>query len=46
MNALKEFLAEFWLWMVIPAAVVLGAVIWLLFLSGDDSSSPFVYNVF
>jgi len=44
---MKEFFAEFWLWIVIPFALVLGALAFLYFWSGGgDSGSPFTYNVF
>ena len=46
MNAIKDFLAEFWLWILIPAVLIGAGVVFLLYLSGGDSSSPFVYNVF
>ena len=46
MDALKQFFAEFWLWILIPALLVGAGIVALLLMSGSDSSSPFVYNVF
>ena len=43
---MKEFLAEFWLWILIPALIVAGGILWLVLASGSEGSSPFVYNVF
>ncbi len=43
---MKNFLREFWLWIVIPFALVIGLLILLFALSGGDGSSPFVYNIF
>ncbi len=42
---MKEFLSEFWLWILIPMAVVAAAVLFLV-LSGDGATSPFAYDVF
>ena len=42
---MRSFLRENWLYIVIPIAIVLlglGALILL----GDDSPSPFIYNIF
>ena len=43
---MKTFLKEYWLWIVVPFAlvVILCAVAW--WLMGDEGSSPFVYNVY
>ena len=42
-----KFLSEYWRWIVIPMVLVLGALGVLLVLAGgDDSSNPFIYNVF
>ncbi len=44
---MKSFLKEYWPWIVIPFALVLGGIAVLMFLlGGDDGSSPFIYNVF
>ncbi len=44
---MKNFLAEFWLWIVIPFALVLGCLAFLYFWAGaGDGASPFAYNVF
>lgn len=45
MNALKSFLAEYWLFLLIPALIVAAGLAWL-FLSGGGSSGDPVYNVF
>jgi hypothetical protein len=44
---MKAFLKEYWLWIVIPFALVVGglALAWFL-LSGDEGASPFVYNIY
>ena len=42
-----NFLKEYWPWIVVPMFVILGALAILLFMAGgDDSVSPFEYNVF
>jgi len=43
---MKEFLKEYWLWIVVPIVLVLGALAVLLWLSGDGGASPFQYNLF
>ena len=43
---MKDFLAEFWLWILIPGLVVAVGLIWLVMASGAPGSSPFIYNVF
>ena len=43
---MKEFLKEYWLWIVVPIVLVLGALALVFFLSADDGASPFQYNVF
>ena len=44
---MKDFLAEFWLWIVIPFVLVIGGLAFLYFWAGGgDSASPFQYNVF
>ena len=40
------FLREYWLWILIPFAIVLGGLALLVFLSGGDGVSAFQYNVF
>lgn len=46
MKALKDFLAEFWLWILIPALLVGAGLAWLLMSGGSDSSNPFSYTLF
>jgi hypothetical protein len=44
---MKNFLKEFWLWILVPFVLVLGLLALLFVVSGGgDSTSPFVYNVF
>jgi hypothetical protein len=44
---MKNFLREFWLWILIPVLIVAGGILLLLFWGqGSESSSPFTYNVF
>ena len=42
---MKRFLAEFWLWILIPGVIVAAGLLWLA-MSGDQEASPFVYNIF
>jgi hypothetical protein len=43
----KRFLREYWLWIVVPMVLVLGAMAFLLLMTGrDDSLSPFDYPIF
>lgn len=42
---MKQFLRENWLYIVAPLAVVLILLIALIVFA-DDSSSPFIYNLF
>lgn len=44
-DGMKEFLRENWLFIVLPAAVVLGVVIWLL-VSGGGSDNNFHYPLY
>ena len=41
----KNFLKEYWLWILIPFVVVIGALIALYFLAGGDAVSPFQYKI-
>ena len=43
---MKEFLKEYWLWIVIPFVLVVGglALAWLMM--GDEGATPFVYNIY
>lgn len=43
---MKDFLKEYWLWIVVPFVVVVGGILVLFWMSGGDHASPFVYNVF
>ncbi len=44
MQAIKEFLADYWLWILIPALVLLGVLAAILTLSKDDQWSPTDYD--
>jgi hypothetical protein len=44
---MKNFLREFWLWILIPVVVVAVGILLLIFWGkGSESSNPFTYNVF
>jgi len=45
MDAIKQFFAEFWLWILVPALIVAVGIVVLILMS-DSASSPFIYNVF
>jgi hypothetical protein len=42
---MKTFLRENWLYIVAPLALILILLI-VLIVFGDDSGSPFIYNIF
>ncbi len=41
-----KFFREYWVWIVVPFVLVIGAVAVLVFSGGDDTVSPFTYEVF
>jgi len=43
---MKDFLKEYWLWIVIPFVLVIALVFAVYFLTSDEGASPFQYNVF
>jgi hypothetical protein len=43
---MKDFFAEYWLWILVPSLIVAAGIVLLVMASGSDSSSPFVYNIF
>lgn len=44
---MMNFLKEYWLWILVPMLLILAALaVLLLMAGGDDSASPFQYNVF
>ena len=43
---MKDFLKEFWLWILIPFVLMIGVLLAVLLLANGDGSSPFVYNLF
>lgn len=43
---MKAFLKEYWLWILIPFVLVLGAIGVAVFMMSGDGSSPFVYNIY
>lgn len=46
-GAIRSFLAEYWLWIVIPFVLVFLGLVAIYFLAGGgDGASPFQYNVF
>lgn len=42
---MKAFLKEYWLWMVIPFAVVVVGLTLAYLLMDDGGASPFVYDI-
>ena len=42
---MKNFLREYWLWILIPILLVVGLLLAALFLGLVDGASPFSYNV-
>ena len=40
------FLREYWLWIVVPFGIVIGAILIFLWLTNSDDVSAFQYNVF
>ena len=40
------FLKEYWLWIVVPFVLVIGAILLFLYSTSGDAVSPFQYNVF
>jgi hypothetical protein len=43
---MKDFLKEYWLWIVIPFAMVLGGLLLAAWLWSGEDASPFVYNIY
>ena len=43
---MKDFLKEYWLWIVIPFVLVVGglAIAWLMM--SDEGATPLVYNIY
>ena len=42
---MNGFLREYWPWIVIPFALVVGAIVFLYATTQGDGPSPFVYNI-
>jgi hypothetical protein len=42
---MKEFLREYWPWIVVPFVLVVGGLLLLAWLWAGEDASPFVYNV-
>jgi hypothetical protein len=40
------FLKEYWLWIVVPFVLVIGAILVFMLMTESDPVSPFQYNVF
>jgi hypothetical protein len=43
---MKAFLKEYWLWIVVPFALVVGGLLLVYFVMSGEEASPFVYNIF
>ncbi len=44
---MKDFFKAYWLWIVIPFALVVGGLfLAYFFLMNDEGASPFVYNLY
>jgi len=41
-----SFLKEYWLWIVVPFVLVIGAILLFVMLTENDPVAPFQYNVF
>jgi len=46
MTHLKAFFREYWLWILIPFALVLLGIGAAVLLLGDDGASPFQYTIY
>jgi hypothetical protein len=42
---MKDFLKEYWAWIVVPFVLVVGALVLAYFFLGDEGASPFVYDI-
>jgi len=42
---MRAFLREFWPWIVVPLALLLGALFWLYSMSSGEGPSPFTYDI-
>jgi hypothetical protein len=42
---MKDFLKEYWVWMVVPFVLVVGGLVLAYFLMNDAGASPFVYSL-
>ena len=46
-GAVRSFLKEYWLWIVIPFVLAIGGILALYFLmSGEEGASPFTYTIY
>ena len=43
---MADFFKEYWLWIVLPFALVLGGLAVLYFMANDGGTNDFIYNVF
>jgi hypothetical protein len=41
-----SFLREYWLWIVVPFAIVIGAILVFMWMTNSEQVSAFQYNVF
>ena len=46
MNAVKQFLAEYWLWILVPALLVGLGLVLLLAMGSEEGSSPYIYGLY
>ncbi len=42
----KGFLAENWIWLLLPFVIVVGGILAVMFLGGSQDDGAFVYNNF
>jgi hypothetical protein len=43
---MRDFFAEYWLWILVPSLVVAAGIVLLVIAGGSDDLTPFKYNVF
>ena len=41
-----KFFRENWLWILAPIVIVFALFLWIIFTSGSEDASPFIYNIF
>ena len=40
-----DFLKENWLWILAPIVIVVGFIVFLTLMGGDNGDQPFIYNI-